>query len=561
MNTCIQCNNQFEITDSDRAFYRKMSVPEPTHCPDCRQQRRMAWRNEYTLYPDVCDLCKKSMVSLYAPSSPYTVYCQSCWWGNEWDGKDYGQPYDFSRPFFEQFKELQLAVPRLSLINLNSENSEYTNHSARNRNCYMGLAMGECEDCMYGHWIEKSQSCIDCLYCKQCESCYECSYCTNCYQTFYSQHCTGMRDSWLCFDCRDCEYMIGCTMQRHQRYMVFNRVVTPQEYERIKEEMLGSKEAFEAMQRTFEELKAKTPRKFSNQVNCHDSTGDDLYNCKNTAYAFNCRNLEDCKYMFDLGDDKDSMDVYEHGWIVPSELIYDSHAGMAGYNLRFTHMCSNGKNQTYTDVCANDSSDLFGCISLKKSQYCILNTQYSKEEYEALVPKIIEHMIAKDEWGGFFPIALSPFGYNETPAQEHYPVTREEALANGWKWQDHLPSTTGKETVRSENIPFSSHGIETAAYAGQILACGECMRNYKLLKQEVDFYKKYSLPLPRACSDCRRKHRFALRNKRHLYHCQCMCDRVGHDHTGLCTVMFETSYAPERPEIIYCEVCYQKEVA
>jgi len=31
-------------------------------------------------------------------------------------------------------------------------------------------------------------------------------------------------------------------------------------------------------------------------------------------------------------------------------------------------------------------------------KYCILNKQYSKEEYEELVPKIIEHMQKTGEW-------------------------------------------------------------------------------------------------------------------------------------------------------------------
>ncbi|MDP2630857.1 MAG: hypothetical protein Q8P56_05640 [Candidatus Uhrbacteria bacterium] len=560
MTHCQNCKKEFEITDSDREFYKKITVPEPTFCPDCRQQRRASWRNEYMLYLDMCALCSKNIVSLYTSDSPYIVYCQQCWWGNGWDGKELGRAFDLSRPFFEQFKELQLVVPRVSLINLASENSEYTNHSSNNKNCYMGLAMGECEECMYGHWIERSRSCIDCLFCKKCESCYECSYCTSCYQTYYSQHCQNMRDSLFCFDCRDCEYVIGSTMQRHQRYMILNEKVSPEEYERTHAELLGSKEKFNEMKNKFDELRLKTPRKFSNQTQCHDATGDDLYNCKNTTHAFNCRNLEDCKYMFDLGDNKDSMDVYEHGWMIPSELVYDSHAGMSGYNIRFSHMCSNGKNQTYTDMCVNDSSDLFGCISLKKSQYCILNKQYTKEEYEVLVPKIIDHMIADGEWGGFFPTALSPFGYNETPAHDHYPLTREGALSRGWKWQDHLPSTKGKETMQLSQMPFSSRDIDVGAYAGQILACEDCQRNYKLLKQEVEFYNKCALPFPRKCSECRRQGRFALRNRRELYHRQCMCEHDGHDHAGRCSAQFETTYALERPELIYCEECYQKEI-
>ena len=63
---------------------------------------------------------------------------------------------------------------------------------------------------------------------------------------------------------------------------------------------------------------------------------------------------------------------------------------------------------------------------MRNNSYCILNKQYTKEEYEALVSKIIEQMntmpyVDKNgvtyKYGEFFPIELSPFGYNETVAQ------------------------------------------------------------------------------------------------------------------------------------------------
>ncbi|USN57480.1 MAG: hypothetical protein H6766_03435 [Candidatus Peribacteria bacterium] len=71
----------------------------------------------------------------------------------------------------------------------------------------------------------------------------------------------------------------------------------------------------------------------------------------------------------------------------------------------------------------DSSSHLFGCIGLRNKSYCIFNKQYTKEEYNALVPKIIEHMKQTGEWGEFFHPSLSPFGYNETVANEYYPVT------------------------------------------------------------------------------------------------------------------------------------------
>jgi len=38
------------------------------------------------------------------------------------------------------------------------------------------------------------------------------------------------------------------------------------------------------------------------------------------------------------------------------------------------------------------------------------------------------------EWGEFFPIALSPLTYNESVAQDVFPLSREEALQRGYHW-------------------------------------------------------------------------------------------------------------------------------
>ena len=130
MQTCKQCKKQFNIDAQYQVFYKKMNVPEPTLCPDCRRQRRFAFRNERALYSRPCDLCKKTVVSFYSVSYPGKVYCQDCWWSDAWDSKTYGRVYDPSKSFFEQFHELFLSVPQLALINTKSENAAFTAHSA-----------------------------------------------------------------------------------------------------------------------------------------------------------------------------------------------------------------------------------------------------------------------------------------------------------------------------------------------------------------------------------------------------------------------------------------------
>ena len=60
------------------------------------------------------------------------------------------------------------------------------------------------------------------------------------------------------------------------------------------------------------------------------------------------------------------------------------------------------------------------------------------------------------------------------------------------------------------------------------------------------------LPIPRKDFECRHEDRMRKRNSMKLYHRLCM--KKG------CDNEFETTYSPDKPDIIYCESCYQKEI-
>ena len=84
--------------------------------------------------------------------------------------------------------------------------------------------------------------------------------------------------------------------------------------------------------------------------------------------------------------------------------------------------------------------NVFGCAYLRNAKYAILNKQYTKEEYEELVPKIIKHMNDMPyidskgrvyKYGEFFPFGSSPFSYEETVASEYFPLTKEEIKNSG----------------------------------------------------------------------------------------------------------------------------------
>ena len=155
------------------------------------------------------------------------------------------------------------------------------------------------------------------------------------------------------------------------------------------------------------------------------------------------------------------------------------------------------------------------------------------------------------EYGEFFPSQLSHFGYNETMAQYLFPISKEEAIKKGFKWWDKVQKTTGTETFKDKMIPDSIFDVNDSILEN-IFSCSECKRNYKIVQNEFLFYKKHLIPIPRRCFYCRISERFKLENPMKLWHRKCMNEN--------CQNEFETSYAPDRAEIIYCESCYNKEV-
>ena len=174
--------------------------------------------------------------------------------------------------------------------------------------------------------------------------------------------------------------------------------------------------------------------------------------------------------------------------------------------------------------------------------------------------KIVEHMKETGEWGQWFPVEMSTFAYNESIVNEYSPRTKKEALALGYQWKDSLPITLGQETIIYDKLPKNPDDYSNELLK-HILKCEKCGRNYRFIEREINFYKKLSLPLPSHCFNCRHQRRMDLRLPRKLWHRICMCDKQNHFHgEGKCIVEFETSYAPERLEIVYCEKCYQQEV-
>lgn len=563
---CQNCQQDFKIEPYDFIFYEKMHVPPPTWCPDCRLWRQMVWINERGLHRGKCDLCKKPAISMFAKNSAHPAYCHECWWSDLWDPMVFGKAFDTKRSFWEQYFELYKQVPTPTRSNTNPVNSDYVNHTGDSKNCYLlffsGGATGN-EDCSYSYRLDGCKNCIDCLYITHCENCYELIDSTRCNNVYFGQHVENSFDSMFLYDCKNCSNCFGCTGLRNKQYCIFNKQYGKAEYERIiKEKNPGSYTNILRTDDEFSDIKSRFPRRFANITKSVNCTGDGITNSKNCTESFFVKDSEDSKYIVMApGGVRDSYDVRSG----LGEKLYNNSVSLHSSQVMHSSLTVTGKNIEYSYLTIN-CSDCFGCVGLRNKQYCILNHQYSKEEYEKLVPQIIENMNAMPyvgktgciyKYGEFFPVEESPFSYEDTPAQEFRPMTKEVAQNMGLFWAE-ADEKNYKITLQPEQIHDNIKDISDDIL-NAVIGCehkGSCLHHcitaFKITPQELAFYRQTNLPLPRQCHNCRYFARHEKRNPLKLWHRKCA--KQG------CTNEFETSYSPDRPETVYCETCYQNNV-
>ena len=567
---CQNCKKDFNIEPDDFGFYEKMQVPPPTWCPECRLQRRLAWRNENGLYPRECDLCGKKMISIYSDKSHDLVYCDKCYWGDGWDASIYKMDLDFSKPFIEQFFELFRKVPAPNLFAFGTTmiNSQYCNLANDMKNCYLLHDGTFDENVSYGSGAFYCKDSQDITMARKCELCYEIVTCINCYQTVFSQNCQDCINVSFSYGLHGCNNCFGCVNLDKKSHCIFNEQYSKEEYERKVESFkLESHKKLTNIKEKISEFWIKFPKRYYFGVQNVNVTGDYLERSKNAKSCFGVANAEDSKFLTfcSNGPIKTTYDFTHYGDNI--EMVYEClQSGDGISNVKFGWGIWTNSSDVQYSVTNPGTSHIFGCVGLKKKQYCILNKQYTKEEYEELIPKIIKHMndkpfVDKKErvyrYGEFFPIEFSPFGYNETTAQEYFPLKETEARENSYKWVEPQKRNYGI-TKSSNELPDAIEEVSDSIL-GEVIGCEHkgnceenCMTAFKILPYDLSFYRRMNLPLPRLCPNCRRHKRVKQRNPLKLWHRKCM--KPG------CSNEFETTYAPDRPEIVYCESCYQKEV-
>ena len=546
--TCKQCQCTFDITDRDLEFYDKVSpsfgwkkyeIPTPTLCPDCRQQRRLSFRNERKLYKRECDASGKPMISIYSPDKKYKVYDSRFWWSDNWDPLSSGIDYNSEISFFQQFDILLSNTPLWWIIVVNDvQESPFTNYTAASIRVYMSVDIFESEDIYHCTTIKRCKNLLDCYDLEDSQYVYMWCFSRELYNCKYVSYSKNCKNSSYLYGCENLSFSDFCVWLRDKKYYILNKEYSKEDYEQFWEN--NDKED---IIKEYEKLLADFPRKSNTNINTEKSLWDNLIHSKNALYCFDSIDTIDSKFVSVWHWMDRCMDTTIHNL----ECLYDYEA-ISGWRLVWSAFNVLGwwwKWFFYNFECV-DSSNLFGCVWLRNKSYCILNKQYTKEQYEDLVPKIIEKMKKDWEWWEFFPSSMSPFGYNETVANEYFSLTKQEVQEKWFKWSDYeAPFPKVEKIIPASKLPEDITEIPDDILNWAI-ECEVTKKPFRIIKPELEFYRKHKLPIPKRHPDQRHLDRMSLRNPRKLY--ERNCDK--------CSVEIQTTYAPDKSETVYCESCY-----
>lgn len=545
-NQCKNCSKTFKVSEEDQKFYDNLNLPIPTHCPDCRTQRRMATRNEKHMYENKCVSCQKDIVSLYSPDKNLKIFCHDCWWSDKWDAVKEGIDYNNKKSFFDQFRELQQEVPRANVMKAggNIENSDYCSYIGDAKNCYLVSGSIHVEDCYYGNPYY-CKNCVDSLLIRDCELCYEGITSEHLYSCQFCQDCFDSNNLLFCYDCKGCTDCIGSTGLRNQTHNIFNKKYSEDEYHKEKKRInLCNPKSFRRVVNNFEKQKIKAIRKFMMGIKNEKVSGNYINESTNSYYCFDVKRVENTKYSAQVIDLKD---CYDNNYTENNELCCDYIGSWKNYKCCFSNTVYQCSDVWYSDSCYS-CKNCFGCVGLKNKECCILNKQYNKTEYFKLKKQVINKMKETGEYGEFFPINKSIFCYNETVANDYFSLTKENILNKNWQYK---AKQEKDYQIQKAKVVYDINKVPDSI-VNQVLACEECEKNYKIIQPELDFYKQNQLPVPKICPDCRHQKRMRLRPLRSLWQRQCMKPN--------CNNEFETAYSPDQKDLVYCEDCYNKEI-
>lgn len=236
--------------------------------------------------------------------------------------------------------------------------------------------------------MNECKNCVDNVYVDKSEFCYENVDCNNNYNSFFCQNCIHAVNSYFCYDCENTTNCIGCYNLRNKEYYILNKPVSKEEFLAEKAKLSSHNQLMKKKAFYEKNIQENAIYKSYRGRQNENVSGDFIFESKNAKRCFSVYRSEDLAYCARMFEGKNSYDFDGGG---KSELVYENMSNDFSYMSIGCTTCEHLTYSHYCDLCFN-CDYCFGCVGLRKKQYCILNKQYTKAEYEQLLPQIIEKM-------------------------------------------------------------------------------------------------------------------------------------------------------------------------
>lgn len=547
--TCKECSSFFKIEAADIELLKKLRVPPPVLCYPCKRRRRLAFLNYTSLYKRKCDVPGHSedMISSIPVGAGVSVYDYAYWQTFLWEPFSYGvDPSSGSHA--EHFLNLLRRVPNVALTrHTGSVGSDYTLYGFNFKNCYYTFGGATSENTNYSNWAKDCKDCLDLLMTSDAQLTSNAVSTRGSYKSNYVYFSYDCLESDFLYDCRNVSNSYACVNLRNKKYCWWNEQLTKDEYEKRRSEInLGDRNVLSRELKKFKEFVKTQPVRAVRNDKSENVVGNYITNSKNcymVVRGIECENVRYADYGVRITDGM-HMAVSANG-----DLLYETSAVSANCsNVKFSF---NGRTLIDSEFTANcrTSKNLFMCIGLENKEFCILNKQYTEEEYWPIVDDIKVKMLEAGEYGEFFPISSSPYAYNGSLAQVVYPLTPNEAQARGYFWYEEslqqlgvllpkpiadLPSNI--KDINDDILDTAIQGVEGKAF--------------RIIKADLDFYRSQNLSIPEKHPYNRMLDRFRDMNNLRLEEEVC----------SSCGVKTLSAYKKSDGYTVLCDSCFNAQL-
>jgi hypothetical protein len=497
---CALTGEKWMMTDEEISWYKKFNVPPSSRTPLTRMRVLGGFMNGYQWWWHKHAETDKPLLSYVHPSSELKVLPDQ-----EWLSKDFsseGREYATDKSFFEQFREMQVRVPLKAANNVIEPEHSMALGSKGDIDSYFVADGGKNRECFFTIFTAMSERSAEIHNVLQAVDSYHVNDAFNVHHSQYVSDLRGLANSAFAFLAPDCADCFGVAIRKHKKNLWFNEQLSESEYKKRRAEVdLGKRSVAEEWKKKFYDLLSKDIAWPQNMNwNAEDCEGEYLVGTRHARFCFACvkRAVDDYYCAFT------DMEVRNSAFLITASDAFDCYQSVfseKSSNCCFSFSVIRCQNVEYCFEC-RECENCFGCVGLQRKKFHIFNKEYSEVEYWQRVDELKCAMLARGEYGEFFPLNFSPVYFLQSASVMYWLSTEKEAKELGAAIYD--PSSAdaiGEGRVdtaqaRSSNdIPDSIDELDES-WVGVPIKDEVSGRYFTFLKPEIALYKNLRIAPP-----------------------------------------------------------------